>query len=61
MYRFLTKFRWFRKLLGRDWKLVASKYEPIPMWVNWDLFIKNAKMMEAFESEIIKVIVSESY
>jgi hypothetical protein len=62
MYRFLTNFRWFRKLLGRNWKLLDSFLpNQKPTWYNWDLVQSNPLMMKMIEAGLLTISDSESY
>jgi hypothetical protein len=62
MYKFLTNYRWFRKLLGRNWELLGSiTDETESTWFNWDLVITNPLMMRMVDDGIVTILKSESY
>ena len=62
MYRFLTNFRWIRKLLGRNWKLIGSSFvDDSPIWFNWDIANADPKTMSLIDDGFITILERESY
>jgi hypothetical protein len=63
MYRFLTNFRWIRKLAGKEWKLLDCSFlvDDKPLWYNWAIVEADPNMMKMIDVGYITILESESY